>query len=79
LLSKVLTGGQANSLQVKLTSAIGYLNASPPSNKLACSALKTFVYEVNSLVAEGVLTPAQANTLLGGPLGIYAIMAAIPC
>jgi len=26
-----------------------------------------------------ILTPAQADTLLGGPLGILAIMAAIPC
>ncbi len=75
----VLSRGQANSLEVKLQNAINSLNLRPPDKATACNQLTSFVNEVNSLVAEGVLSPAQANMLLGGPLGINAIMAAIPC
>jgi TRAP-type mannitol/chloroaromatic compound transport system permease large subunit len=37
------------------------------------------VKEVNAYVSGGKLTQAQADSLLGGPLGILAIMAAVPC
>jgi hypothetical protein len=70
----VLNHGQANSLVVKLNHAIDSLN-SKPDKPTACNQLQAFVNEVN---ARG-LTPAQTNSLLGGPLGILAIMAAIPC
>ena len=70
--------GQANSLIVKLQHAIDKLNSmhgKPP----ACNQLQAFVNEVHAYVNGGKLTPAQADSLLGGPLGILAIMAAIPC
>lgn len=73
----VLNGGQANSLIVKLNAAISSLNSNAP--KTACNQLGSFVNEVNGYVAGGILTPAQANQLLGGTLGVNAIMAAIPC
>jgi hypothetical protein len=73
-----LNHGQANSLRVKLLHAIDSLNTKP-DQKTACNQLQAFVNEVNAYVASGKLTPAQADTLLGGPLGILAIMAAIPC
>ena len=75
----MLTNGQANSLIVKLNHAITSLNFKPPDQATACNQLGAFVNEVNSYVASQILTPAQANLLLGGPLGINAIMAAIPC
>lgn len=75
----VLNGGQANSLIVKLNGAIGNLNHSPPRVTTACNQLNAFVYEVNSYEATGILTQEQANQLLAGPLGVEAIMAAIPC
>ena len=74
----VLNKGQANSLIVKLQHAIDSLN-SKPDQPTACNQLQAFVNEVNAYVSSGKLTPAQADTLLGGPLGINAIMAAIPC
>jgi hypothetical protein len=74
----VLNKGQANSLIVKLNHAIDSLN-SKPDKPTACNQLQAFVNEVNAYVSAGILTPAQADSLLGGPLGIYAIMAAIPC
>jgi len=74
----VLNGGQANSLIVKLNHAITSLT-SKPDQPTACNQLQAFVNEVNAYVAAGILTPAQANLLLGGPLGILAIMASIPC
>ncbi len=74
----VLNGGQANSLIVKLNHAIDSLN-SKPNQPTACNKLQAFVNEVNAYVNAGILTQAQADTLLGGPLGILAIMAAIPC
>ena len=72
-----LNGGQANSFLVKLTHAIDKLNANQTNP--ACGQLQAFVNEVNDYVAQGILTKAQAATLLDGPLGIIAIMAAIPC
>lgn len=72
-----LNGGQANSFIVKLTHAIDKLNGGQPNT--ACNQLQAFVNEVNAYVSAGTLTPAQAATLLGGPLGVLAIMAAIPC
>jgi len=75
--SGVLNGGQANSLIVKLNHAIGKLNAGQTTT--ACNELTAFVNEVNDYVATGVLTAAEANSLLGGPLGVLAIMASIPC
>lgn len=74
----VLNGGQANSLIVKLNHAITSLT-SKPDQPTACNQLQAFVNEVNAYVAAGILTPAQADLLLGGPLGILAIMASIPC
>ena len=73
----VLNGGQANSFIVKLNHAIGKLASS--DQKAACNQLQSFVNEVNGYVTNGILTPAQANSLLGGPLGIEAIMASVPC
>ena len=75
----VLTGGQANSLIVKLNNAITSLTLKPPDQATACNQLQSFVNEVNSFVADGTLSAAQANQLLGGPLGIDAIRAAVPC
>ena len=60
------------------TNAIDSLN-SKPNQPTACNQLQSFVNEVNAYVQSGKLTSAQADQLLGGPLGIYAIMAAIPC
>ncbi len=77
--SGVLTRGQAGSLVTKLSMALTSLNTRPPDKATACSQLSAFVNQVNSYVAEGVLTRAQANLLLSGPLGVNAIMAAIPC
>ena len=74
----VLNKGQANSLIVKLNHAIDSLN-SKPNQPTACNQLQAFVNEVNAYVSGGKLTPAQADSLLGGPLGILAIMAAVPC
>jgi hypothetical protein len=74
----VLNKGQANSLIVKLNHAIDSLN-SKPNQPTACNQLQAFVNEVNAYVSGGKLTQAQADSLLGGPLGILAIMAAIPC
>jgi hypothetical protein len=75
--SGVLNDGQANSLIVKLIHAIDQLNNL--DKKTACNQLSAFVHEVNAYVSAGILTPAQANALLGPPLGVLAIMAAIPC
>ena len=74
----VLNHGQANSLVVKLRHAIDNLNHRQ-HKRTACNQLSAFVHEVNAYVSAGILTPAQANTLLGEPLGVLAIMAAIPC
>jgi len=74
----VLNGGQANSLIVKLNHAIDSLT-SKPHQPAGCNQLQAFVNEVNAYVSAGILTPAQAGTLLGGPLGVEAIMKAVPC
>lgn len=74
----VLNQGQANSLIVKLNHAIDSLNTKP-GQPTACNQLQAFVNEVHAYVSAGILTPAQADSLLGGPLGILAIMASIPC
>jgi hypothetical protein len=76
--SGVLNKGQTNSLVVKLNHAIDSLT-SKPDQPTACNQLQAFVNEVNAYVSGGKLTPAQADSLLGGPLGILAIMAAVPC
>ena len=76
--SGVLNHGQANSLIVKLEHAIDKLD-SMPGKPPACNQLQAFVNEVNAYVQGGKLTQAEADSLLEGPLGIYAIMAAIPC
>ena len=75
--SGVLNGGEANSLLVKLLHAMDSLNSQ--SQPPACQQLQSFVNEVNAYVSTGILTAAQANTLLGGPLGVEAIRAAVPC
>jgi hypothetical protein len=74
----VLNGGQANSLIVKLNHAIDSLN-SKPGKPPGCNQLQAFVNEINAYVSAGTLTQAQADSLLGGPLGVLAIMASIPC
>jgi hypothetical protein len=76
--SGVLNGGQENSLIVKLNHAIVSL-ITKPSQPTGCNQLQSFVNEVNDYVTTGVLTATQAATLLDGPLGIVAIMAAVPC
>jgi hypothetical protein len=73
----VLNGGQANSFIVKLNAAISSLNSNAPNT--ACNRLGAFVNEVNSYVAEGILTASQADQLLGGTFGVNAIVTAIPC
>jgi hypothetical protein len=75
--SGVLNRGQANALTVKLDNAIDKLNSGQPNT--ACNNLNAFVNQVNAFVSAGILTPAEADLLLGGPLGVVAIMAAIPC
>ena len=78
LAAGTLNHGQANSLIVKLQHAITSLT-SKPGQPTGCNQLHSFVNEVHAYVSAGILTPAQADQLLGGPLGILAIMAAIPC
>jgi hypothetical protein len=67
-----ITGGQANSLISKLEQVITSLTRT--GQIPACNQTVAFINEVNS-----ILPPAQAATLLGGPLGINAIRMAIPC
>lgn len=74
----VLNKGQANSLTVKLNHAIDNLTTRP-DKPTACNQLQAFVNEVHAYVSAGILTAAQADSLLGGPLGVEAIMASIPC
>lgn len=74
-----LNRGLANSLDTKLNHAISAMDSSPPRTTLECNQLNAFVNEVESLVAEGVLTQAQADSLLQGPQGVLAVMAAAPC
>ena len=74
----VLNKGQANSLIVKLNHAIDSLTLKP-DQPTACNQLHAFVNEVHAYVSAGILTPAQADMLLNPPLGVLAIMAAIPC
>jgi hypothetical protein len=74
--SGVLNSGQSNSLTVKLTNAIGKLNLG--DRNTARNQLNAFVNEVNAYVNAGILTRAQADQILGGPLGINAIIASIP-
>lgn len=74
----VLNDGQTNALVKKLEHAIRSLTLRP-DQPTACNQLQAFVNQVNAFLHAGILTPAQADTLLGGPLGILAIMAAIPC
>ncbi|TMC34940.1 MAG: hypothetical protein E6J28_12900 [Chloroflexi bacterium] len=74
----VLNNGQTNALTVKLQHAIDSLTTKP-DQPTACNQLQAFVNQVNAFVNAGILTPAQADSLLGGPLGILAIMASIPC
>ena len=75
--SSVLTAGQAQSLLTKLSQATGSLDSGRPAT--ACNQLASVVNEIQADVAAGTLTQAQAESLLGGPLGIRAVMAAIPC
>src|SRR5262249_22053621 len=72
-----LNGGQTNSLLTKINHAISNLGSKSSPNS-ACGDLTAFVNEVNSYVSAGILTPAQASSLLNGPLGVIAIMASIP-
>jgi len=74
----VLNQGQTNALVVKLQHAIDSLNTKP-DQPTGCNQLHAFVNQVNAFVNAGILTQAQADSLLQGPLGILAIMAAIPC
>ena len=74
----VLNHGQAHSLVVKLNHAITSLD-SKPGQPTACNQLQAFVNEVNAYVSAGILTQAQADSLLQGPLGILGVMAAVPC
>ena len=78
LAAGTLNGGQANSLIVKLQHAMSSLTAKA-GQPTGCNQLQSFVNEVHGYVNGGKLTPAQADQLLGGPLGILAIMASVPC
>lgn len=71
--------GQAGSLIMKAQLSIDDLTENPSANPAACNLLGAFVNQVESYVSDGVLTHAQANMLLSGPLGISAIMASVPC
>jgi len=75
--SGVLPPAQAASLASQLAAVISSLNAGKV--KTACNQLSSFVNSINALVRGGILTQAQANQLLNPPLGVYAIMASIPC
>jgi FIMAH domain len=75
--SGVLTGGQANALDSKLGHVIDSLNKGAVNT--ACNQLDAFVNQVNAYVSAGTLTQAQADQLLGGPLGAFAIMTAMGC
>ena len=74
-----LNHGQKNSLTTKLNHAITSLISRPPGQPTACNQLHAFVNEVNAYLSTGRLTAAEAGALLGGPLGIFSILAAIPC
>jgi hypothetical protein len=73
--SGVLNNGQSNSLTVKLTHAIDKLNLG--DRNTARNELNAFVNEVNAYVNARILTRAQADQILGGPLGINSIIASI--
>jgi hypothetical protein len=77
--AQALNDGQANSLIVKLDHAIASLTSNQADNPSVCNELSAFVNEVSGYLAVHILSPTQASLLLGGPLGINAIMAAIPC
>ncbi len=72
-----LTPAQASSLTSQLSAAINSLNTG--KTKTACNQLSSFINLVNGYVLGGTLSKAQADQLLNPPLGVYAIMAAIPC
>jgi hypothetical protein len=78
LAAGTLNGGQAHSLIVKLQHAIDSLT-SRPGKPTGCNQLQSFVNEVHAYLQSGKLSASQADQLLGGPLGILAIMAAVPC
>jgi len=72
-----LNQGQVHSLVAKLNEAVTKLNSG--ETKTACNILNASVNELNALVQGGVLTQAQANTILNGPTGLNAVISAIPC
>jgi len=72
-----LTQAQADSLAAKLQMAIVDLNSG--NKAMACGQLSAFVLQVREFVSMGLLTQRQASILLGGPLGVNAVMASIPC
>ncbi|MBP1634773.1 MAG: repeat-containing protein, partial [Acidobacteria bacterium] len=65
-----VNAGQANSLLVKINQIVSTLQQN--KNNVACNLLKAFVNEVNSLVATGVLSPAQAAPLLAKAANLMA-------
>jgi len=62
--------GQANALTVKLDQVIAYLNSGNTKN--ACLQMSAFSNK-------GFLTPQESSLLLGGPLGVYAVMKSLSC
>ena len=74
-----LNGGQTNALLTKVNHAISALASSSPPNVAACGELNAFVNNVHAFVSAGILTQAQADSLLDGPLGVLSIMASVPC
>lgn len=74
----VLNGGQTNALLTKLSHAIDSLT-NKPDQPTGCNQMGAFANQVDAFVSAGILTAAQADSLLGGPLGLDAIMAAVPC
>ena len=65
-----VNAGQANSLLVKINQIVSTLQQN--KNNVACNLLKAFVNEVNSLVATGVLSSAQAAPLLAKAANLMA-------
>jgi hypothetical protein len=69
-----VNGGQANALTAKLSAALASLNKGNP--KTACNQIQAFITQVNSLAAGGILTAAQAQSLIDAA---NALALQIPC
>lgn len=68
----VINGGQDNSLVVQLQHAITMMNAG--KNNGAIGNLQSFISEVNDLLSSGVLSPAQAASLISASQSVIAAL-----